>query len=324
MRKKIILLYTIICFLPLAAETFRVSRLQTVTVNAENYQTLSTTAGYNDAVAIIFKNKHRFLRGIEIEITQPPAALNFPRAAAYGLYAQTAKKTQTFHTDISARPLFHDLLPEKKIVTLQIPVRKNHGLKKSPYVQFLSPAQDPETDALILRFSPAMKGLPDEFIRMKYTVKVKPLLTQEGALHLHVRYPDDTPQPISILLNEKDIITPEQLTILPTGHYHLTLNSDHYRSEIRNFTIEQARIFTLDIALKSQTPQLIIQAPAGTQILLDGTPFEPSTEPINISIGDHRLSFKIGTHELERTLAARAGKTYHVNLMLDVIISEEN
>ncbi len=312
----------LLCF-PLGAEHFRVSHCSELVIGS-NTGSKSARIGYNDAL-VIFCNEHtQFLRGIEIEVIQPSVARNFPHSIAYNLYRGEKNQLKKLRRDISAQELYSTILSEKKIITVQIPTRNAHGMKKSPYVAYRARPQNPNTHAFVVRFSPIMKGLPDTFFSMKYTIKVTPLLSNEGGVAIKLTHPTNKTEPVEMQLDGKNIAVQTKTHIVPIGSHHLTLSSDAYRSEVRNFTVSQAQITSIDIELKSKIPTLLVSVPQGFQIFLDGKTFTPKTDPTNIRSGHHRLLFKIGSYKLERSFSAKEGKSYHINLNLDVDINEED
>ena len=75
--------------------------------------------------------------------------------------------------------------------------------------------------------------------------------------------------------------------------------------------------------MKSIAPTLLVTAPEGTKILLDGETFTNIGSEIIISEGEHKLSFSIGDYELVKTISAIKGKTYKASFALDLEITEE-
>ena len=111
--------------------------------------------------------------------------------------------------------------------------------------------------------------------------------------------------------------------LLNTGIHTVSVISESYRTEVRTVRIEQAKKSDLSIQLKSIEPTLIITAPEGTKIQLDGEDFAETGKEIIISEGEHKVTFIIGDYEIIRSISAIKGKTYKANLAVDLQISEE-
>ena len=92
---------------------------------------------------------------------------------------------------------------------------------------------------------------------------------------------------------------------------------------MRSFLIEQAKTSQIEIELKSLAPTLTIIAPDNAQIFLDDEPYKKPSEPNLISEGEHKLRFVLGDYEVMRTLDIHKGKSYTVNLSVDLKITEE-
>ena len=105
----------------------------------------------------------------------------------------------------------------------------------------------------------------------------------------------------------------------------LNIQSEFYRNETRSVYIEQAKDTQIEIKLQSLDPMLKITAPANTKIFIDDTniPHSETKENIPISEGEHKLRFQIGDYDILRPLTIEKGKTYNINLTVDLQITEE-
>jgi hypothetical protein len=109
---------------------------------------------------------------------------------------------------------------------------------------------------------------------------------------------------------------------LATGAHHLSLVSDHFRNEVRTFTVEKGQTTRLAIDLKDITPTVTLAAPEGVAIWLDDRPVEPSPQPLVLPQGDHTLRFSLGGYDVQRVIHLENGKSYQVSLFFELEVEE--
>lgn len=213
-------------------------------------------------------------------------------------------------------------LPSRLSFVLQIPLEKNSAMKSGPYSTVLPYIHDPLKGPLLFRLLPVMKGLPDNIESLQFSVKIKPILTDEGGFRLRLDYPETNSKPVSVRVDEILVANPESLMILTPGVHHLSIVSDDYRNEVRMFTVEQARITDLSVQMKDTTPRLYLVAPENSTILLDAQPITNSREPRTIEPGEHTILFKIGDYELAKPISVEKGHDYTVTMVIDINVTE--
>jgi hypothetical protein len=167
-----------------------------------------------------------------------------------------------------------------------------------------------------------MKGLPENIETLVFTVKIKPLLTDEGGFRLNLTYPAAEQKPVSVRIDEVLIDNPAVMHTLAPGSHHLSIVSDDYRNEVRVFTVESGKTTEIAVPMKDTTPRLYIVAPENTIITLDTAPLANLREGKTIEPGDHTLLFKIGDYEVTRQLTAEKGKDYTITMVIDVQVTE--
>jgi len=305
-----------------SADSFRVRSMTVVSLDIANPAPASVELGYNDAVGIVFPLDTRFLRGVEIEIRMPKEILEYSGSMAYGLYTQPAPAPAPGKIDYRADQLALQTLPSRIATVIQIPLQKNHRLKTSPYSTVLSAVVNPSSGPLVLRLLPVMKGLPENIENLIFHTRIKPLLADEGGFTLKLVYPGEEQSPVSIRVDETIYNIAEDMVILPPGTHQLSVVSEQYRSEVRMFTVEQARVTELEVALKDTTPLLFLAAPDTAEIFVDDVQIEDRTIPLQLSPGEHLVLFRIGDYELTRSVLAEKGHDYTVSMIVDIKVTE--
>lgn len=320
---KYILFYIIFFLLakPVSAQKFRVSSTQIITIGSETTESQIAEIGYADVLAVFVEKGHLFLQGIEVEIKQKNINIEFPNSTIYAFYSDPNPVPDKNKKRYTATEILQDILPARQSVSFQIPVTEKHSIKQTVYSSLLNYVIK-EDSPIMLRFIPVMKGLPPEVEKGKFTVKIKPVFIDKGGIKFAFEYPDE-PKPISVRLNDSYITDFSSPVIVPSGTHQIEINSNHYKTEIRSYTVEKGKIQNLIISLKSLIPLLTIQAPENINIYLDGKELKNTQFPLKINQGNHIIKFKIGSYEIVRSLKAEEGKSYTVNLMMDVKIIEE-
>lgn len=305
-----------------AVDSFRVGTMRAVAITGQSKEAQSVELGFNDALGILFPKDTTFIRGVEIELKIPQDIAALRNSMAYGVYRQVAPAPAEGTIDYQGEQLTLQSLPSKLSFVLQFPLTKNHGLKNGPYSTVLGYVHDPAKGPLVFRLLPVMKGLPDNIESIKFTAKIRPILTDEGGMQLRLTWPTDDKKPVTVRIDEMPVDNPDQVRILAPGDHHLSIVSDEYRNEMRVFTVESARITNIAVALRDTVPHLMLIAPENALINLDGKPFTAPRESVPIEPGEHTVLFRIGDYEFSKSITAEKGKDYTITMIIDVTVTE--
>lgn len=304
------------------ADLFRVRSMTLITLDSQKPDAQVVELGYNDAIGIIFPKNTTFLKGVEIEIKIPQDILAYRNSMAYGVYRLVVPSPAATVIDYQAEQVTLQPLPSRLSFVLQIPLQKVNNLKTGPYSTVLQYVYDASKGPLLFRLLPIMKGLPENIESLTFSVKIKPILTEEGGFSLKLDYPANPPKPVSVRVDEILIPNPESMTVLAPGPHHLSVVSDDYRNEVRMFTVESARLTEVLVPLQDTTPRLQLVAPENARIFLDGEPVVNSRDSRDIAPGDHSIRFLIGDYELTKQIVVEKGKDYNVSMIIDINVTE--
>jgi len=308
--------------LSLCAESFRVRSMSLVALDSQKTEAQIVALGYNDAIAIVFPASPIFLKGVEIEVKIPQGILSYRNSMAYGLYHRVKPAPSTATIDYQGEELTFQPLPSRLSFVLQVPFMNAHGLKSGPYATVLTTVYDAKKGPLLFRLLPIMKGLPEDIETMQFPVRIKPILTEEGAFRLSLAWPGNQVKPVSVRIDESLVENAEDLVFLAPGTHHLSVVSDEFRNEVRVFTIESARITELTVPLQDTAPRLFLVAPENAVIQVDGKSVENPKNPYILEPGEHAILFKIGDYELMRQITAEKGRDYTVSMVIDINVTE--
>ena len=288
----------------------------------ENYEPSAVNVGLNEAVYIKIPNNKTFIEGFEIEIKIPKIVASYRDSVIYSFFNNVNPEAKSTIIDYSGEKIFQDVIPPRFSVNFQVFLDSILNPKTSPYSTLLPFSISANQNALVLKFQLAMKGVPEEFFNSEFTVNIKPILKNEGALNINIISPQENISNLSVYIDENIVEDFSKPILLKTGMHHLSVISQDFRNEVRTFVINQAQITTLDIELKSIEPELMIIAPSETLVFLDDIEILDYSEAIKIQAGEHTIKFNIGNYELTKKLFIQNGKSYEVSLSVDIKIDE--
>lgn len=311
------------------AEELRTIVAGTVSLSPEASEGSRLSIGYNDGVAILLSKDSPFIQGFEIELKSPQAALAFPGALAYELWRRVDPLPDKNRYGYEGSRILTQPLPARAGIVIQVPVRKDHSLKSGPYATLLPVVAEPKDFPLVFRLFPVTKGLSPELEAAQFQVRVRPILTDEGALRLMLRYPEGAERSgVAVFVDDKRL--PEgryqdgkELLPLKAGSHSLRVSSDSFRDESRSFQVEQGRILELAVELQDTMPLLVLEAPDSAQLSLDGARIDFLAKPsFAVEPGEHNLSCRIGDYVVSRKFTAYRGKTYRLVLSVELQLQE--
>jgi hypothetical protein len=305
------------------AESLRVSIAGNLEISRDSARD-SVPLGCNGSALISLEEDPRFFRGIELELAAPPLWLSYRGSLAMEVYADLDKVPPPGIADIQARRIAFEPLPSKIQIAYQIPLRASHGLRSSPYVSVLSGFTSPASFPILFRIIPVIKGLSEELENMAFQLSVKPILSDEGAVRLNYRYPEQLPgKPFTILIDDTVIENPGEEQLLKEGEHHLVVLSDDYRNESRRFMVERAKVLDLGIELQDPTPLMIFEGPENALIFLNEKPVSAAQGPVPVDPGVHEVKYQVGDYTITRPVTVQRGKTYRMALSVDITLSED-
>jgi hypothetical protein len=308
------------------AEEVRLSLSEIIEVSKDRAQGAHVQLGHDGAVLVTLDKDTRFLRGIEFELSAPQSWLNNQGALAVAIYSNPDKiPAKGAAQDILVTQIKMEALSNKIQTVYQIPIRKNHGFKTTPYASVLQDAVLPEDFPVIFRLMPIVRTVSEDIQNMRFQLTVKPLLSGEGAVKINIRYPPALQnKPYTTLIDDKVIDRPEDEHILKEGEHHLMFISSDYRNESRRFILERGKIVDLNITLQDLTPLILFETPDNAKIFLDNQRLEPSLSAKPIEPGPHEVKIQVSDYTIIKSINVRKGKTYRIAFLVDLDILEED
>jgi hypothetical protein len=307
----------------LYAESLRTLIAGNLEITLDKPGGVSIPLSYINSVVINLDQDVRFFRGIELELTVPQTYLDYYGSLAVVLYANLNFIPGPGAADVEARQISFEPIPNKIQTIYQIPIRNSHGLRTTPYISVPTGVIPPDAFPLLFRIMPVIKGLSEEFEDMVFQLHSKPLLSNEGAVKITTRYPEQLPgKPFVLLIDDRVIEKPEEEHILKEGEHHLVILSEDYRNESRRFMVERGKILDILVELQDPAPIIIFEAPENAQIYVDNELLTNTVKPYLLEPGRHEVKFQMSDYSIIRSVTVQKGKIYRVMLTVDITISE--
>jgi hypothetical protein len=323
-QRGILLLFFLISF-KAQGEPLRILMAGTSEVSLDNPDGAVVSLSYVSSAVIALTGDTRFFRGVQIELSAPQAWLSYQGSLASVIYSNLDKIPPEDAADVNARQLSFGALPGKIQNTWQIPLKPNHGLRASPYIEVPTGVIPPESFPLLFRLMPVIKGISRELETMVFHLTAKPILSDEGAVRLSLRYPEQiSERPVTILIDDTLVENTREERLLKEGEHHLVVLSDDYRGQSRRFVVERAKIIDLLVELQDTTPLIYFEYPENARIFLDNVLVANPGTPRPVDPGFHEVRFQVSDYSVIRPVTVQKGKTYCVALSVDVNITEND
>lgn len=321
---KLIFSFFIIGSFSLTAESFRVSKVHTVSVLQDYSSESNTKLGINEALAITLPDDQTFIEGLELKFDIPDTVATWMDSIACSVYGNIKPVPTTSQIDYSGTRVYVSTLPGKLSWVLQIPLKAENSIKSNNYTSKVDTILNPENNIIFLRLQPVMKGIPEETLNSIIPITVKPILSKKGQLELKLLSKDSETKPCTVFIDDSIVkFSTDNKLLIESGIHNISIISEDYRNEVRMVRIDQAKTTSLTVELKSIEPTLLITVPDGTVVFLDDEKCTTIGSEFVISEGEHKIKFTFGDYEMIRTISAIKGKSYTANFSLDLQITEE-
>ena len=307
------------------SEPFRTLLAGSLEVSAEKPEGSSITLPYDGSAVIRLGADDRFFRGVELELSAPQVWLMHRGSLAVILYSELDRTPVPGVNDLDGKRILYDPLPGRIKNVYQIPVRALHGLRSGPYATVSGGIAPPSSFPVVLRLMPIIKGISDELENVKFTLAAKPILSDEGAVKLTPRYPEQLRgRPFTVLIDDVIVENITEERILQEGEHHLVVLSDDYRNISRRFIVERTKILDLTVDLLDPTSLIIFEGPENARIFLNNRPIARNSSPVPAEPGNYEAKFIVGDYTITKTITVQRGKTYKIALSVGIDVEEND
>ncbi len=260
-----------------------------------------------------------FFKGIEVEITIPQELMRFRNSFAVYIYkAASPDPVKDQIRRYTAASTGYYIIPNTRKMYIQIPLRENTDLPRSPETILVKTLDENSDFPLLLTILPIMKGIPTDISRAVFAFKAYPYMADEGILQLNLETPGN--EPYSVVVDNSPLPYRNGGYRLSAGAHEVEIRSEAYLPLTRTVSISAGKTTKLDIALEKKEPTLNFEVPDGTVIFLDGN--QVSGASLKTTEGLHTVVFKLGDYSMTREFEVSGGKRYTVTLFFDVFVKE--
>jgi hypothetical protein len=306
----------------------------------------------DEGLLIYLDNDYRFLDKIHIELTISDALKKYCDGLAVSLYSNLTPfpKNDVLPTGkIDGKKIFFSVLPYTNRTFIQIPLtgtslaaasntQQSQAVKQSLPTGSLAPSSlppgtlgvaelpKPGDFPLLFLIQPVMKGMPDVILLRDFFINIKAELANKGVLQLTLNQKEKSfkPEELVVQIDESIINLANLPLVLNAGMHKLKLESKIYKEKVVNFSLIPGEQKELQLILEPNKTTLMVDAPQDAIIFLDSNKLNilPG-EKMEVAEGEHIIRFKIGNYSSSKKVFIQKGKSYTVNLILDISIKED-
>ena len=332
--KKIFLILCLSFLFNLSSETISFDQASIFTFNSEN-KNESECSLSSDDVLILIVEALPFLKGIELEVFQDaPTSLSY---ALYSLEQLPKENEKQCNVDLPVLKESLQQMQAKKNFIFQLPIDDKSKLSSSHVVKVLPYFLNEKTSPVLISFSSDSNksdaNKKDEE-KDKFKIKLRPLFQDVGSISFNIIYPPpvscfnvsqsaelNEKKEVSVKVDDKYIKDFSKPFITRVGQHKIQVDSSLYKSEMITCLVEKGEEVKVDVLLKSTIPFLSIEGPASVAIYLDDKKIKLPFSS-HVVYGNHVIRVSLDGYEIVRSLKTEEGKTYLLNVALDVKLIE--
>jgi len=247
--------------------------------------------GVNEVALIPLPPANRFTKALEIEITIPRSV--FPYRSNLGVFVYD--NVVQADSGSSGDRVSVEVLPPSGKFYLEAPLVPNAGLKASVDTAVLRLPAYQKSFPLAVVILPIDKEMPPGYETFQFQVKTKIVNENLGALLLLTpSLSAEERKSLSITANGVTQSSSGPLLLQP-GPYSIEIARPGSAPLTLMAVVSQGKTTEIPVDLTVEPPSLVIEAPNGTEVLLDGKKiaWKPQT-PIAVSLGSHTAQFVVG------------------------------
>lgn len=278
--------------------------------------------GLDELVQVSLPASTKFTKALEVEITIPRDVFPYRSNLAVFIYQnfQPGKSPGTASGD----RIGIEVLPPAGKFYLEAPLVAKTGLKAAVDTAVL---KLPKLDAgfpLAITILPIDKDLPPGYEKFQFSVRSRPVNNNLGALVITTpSLSDEDRQRVKITANGVPQPSEGPLLLEP-GPYTIEVTLPGMDPVTVTAVVTQAKTTETTVDLAMEDPSVIIEAPEGTQVVIDGkrVAWKPS-EPIPVVRGDHSVQFVIGNTVVADSFTIEKGGRHRLTLQMAVVLKHE-
>lgn len=277
-----------------------------------------------DLAQVSLPAETRFTRALEIEVQIPRELIPYRSNFAVFIYQNFSNGKAGMGS--TGERIALEVLPPAGKFYLQVPLIPKAGLKASVDTAVVKVPQGAEKSfPLGLTILPIDKGLPGEVQKAQFTVRTRLLSHNLGGLNiLTPGLNADQRKNLKITVNGASQVS-DGLIVVEPGLVSVELDLPGYKKIAVNNSVNRGKVTDITAVFEEEIPQVIFEAPEGTQILLDGKKISwKPLVPLAVEKGIHQVQFILGGYQVTDNFEVLKGGPHKVSLVLKVQSDNEN
>jgi hypothetical protein len=264
---------------------------------------------------------------VELLVTVPRPFLRYRDSFSLSVFGNLSRPLTEGVQQVEGSLLFQKQLPPSGRIMLRLPLTED-PVSSGPGVLLPSTIFTAGQFPLVIQITPIMKGLPSDLMNADIAVSADIILQDIGFLDIELLLPEADNQERKRILsaaeimldgNKQDQSILKETTKLDSGVYRFNMTIPGFTGENRTFTIRQGEVTVLRLSPQPVESRYTIQAPEEAMVFLNGEPVDLINRRTGlIAPGEHVFLFRIGDYQLSRRIVVEAGKSYNIELLLDI------
>lgn len=282
----------------------------------------AVTMGLDELVQISLPTATRFTRALEIEVTIPRDVFPFRSNLAVFVYQHYVPgKTAAGG---SGERIATEVLPPAAKFYLKAPLVAKAGLKAAVDTAILKVPEFEDGFPLAVTILPIDKELPPGYEKFQFSVRSRWVNSNLGALVLVTpSLSEEDRQRLKVTANGVPQPSEGPLLLEP-GPYTLEVALPGVDTVTLTAVVAQAKTTEVPVDLVMEEPSLVIEAPEGTLVVLDGKKL--SWKPLSsfpVDRGTHEVQFVIGNTVVTDTITIEKGGRHRLALKMTIGLVRE-
>lgn len=276
-----------------------------------------------EVTSIIFDKETSFLEGIEIKIEVPKELQKYRNSFALYVYRNVTPEPEASNRFYKGTRIFMRLLPVQNNIYIRIPAFEENSMAQSADSILIPGFTSRDDYPLLATIIPIMKGIPGDVYDYKFDFTCKPIYSPKGSLSLNISSNlNDNGETFAVSIDNELVKWPSNEYILTEGLHELSITSSSGLSKSASVVINAGEKQSVDLLFEYSDPEIKIEAPEGTLIILDDVELirKDPEQSIKIEAGEHIVVFDIGGYQFSREFIVEPGDSLTISLVLDVLI----
>lgn len=264
----------------------------------------------------------KFTRALEIEIAIPREVFPYRSNLAVFIYRNfVASKTGQGGT---GERIGIEVLPPAGKFYLQAPLVARAGLKAAIDTAVLKLPNLEGAFPLAICVLPIDKDLPPGWEKFQFSIRTRLLHSNLGGVNLITpSLSEDDRKRLRIRANGVDQPVEGPLLLEP-GPYNLEVSLPGADTVSVTVVVTQAKTIDVPVDLVVEEPTVVIEAPEGTQVVIDGKRLAwKASTPYPIEKGTHSIQFVLGNTVVADTFTVEKGGRHRLTLSLAFSFARE-